>query len=771
MIQKILSIQNVGLFQNGVSNNPAEFGKVTLIYGENGRGKSTLAAVIHSLSTSDAGRIKARKTIDVVGEPLVAMLVNLTGQNSQVEFKNGAWTGTPPSILVFDSEFVEQNVYSGFEVRTDQRQALLEFALGDQLVSLKNKVDQMTHDIDAATTRRSAAEKILNTMKGTLSLQAFIDLRMDPDAQKKIDALSKRLGAAKVSQVLLGRRDPASMPSFDFDVQNVFILLSKTLDDVEKSAEQIVRNHLQKHSTEGVEDWINQGQDYVGLTECPFCGQSLAGLELIKSYQSYFSREYKKLKGETESIGEALQTAFAESTVESLKSNVATNDARIDAWKDQLPLTNPKLDDDTILALAKSVGSNLGALVAKKQLQPLEKIGSETEKQAIQEAISNVNKKIADYNAQVGDLTQEIAKFKMTLSSENIVTLQNDIRNFESVKKRYSADAVGAIEDYQSAHTNKGELETKKTEIRQQIDQLMQSTLQQYEGSINQLLYNLGAEFAIKKLKPSYIGSGEPRSEYGLEIRGQEVRLGTRLDITDKHAFGTTLSESDKRTMALAFFLARLEADSNLSDRIVVLDDPVSSLDRNRMHQTTGIAAVLAPKCKQLIVLSHDPHFLRDIRDGLSRLRPTPIVPKIFGILRVQQGYSSFGDCDIDDVCSSDYYRHHKIVSDYVDGKQTLPLPEVAKAIRPLVEGYYHRRFPRSIPRRTTLGNIIQLVHNASPQNPLANLKKILGEITEVNEYTSQFHHDGTNDGTVNVVDGQLRPYANKALSLIYENG
>ena len=44
MLKKILKLQNVGLFHDGT---PAQVdaAKVTLIYGENGRGKSSFAAV------------------------------------------------------------------------------------------------------------------------------------------------------------------------------------------------------------------------------------------------------------------------------------------------------------------------------------------------------------------------------------------------------------------------------------------------------------------------------------------------------------------------------------------------------------------------------------------------------------------------------------------------------------------------------------------------------------------------------------------------------
>lgn len=771
MIQKLVRLQNVGLFQNGLPNNPIDLHKVTLIYGENGRGKSTLASVFRAVSTGDADRMNARKTLDVSGQPSVEVVVNIGGNNRRLEFANSTWTDKVPQMLIFDPEFVEQNVYSGFEVRTEQRQSLLEFALGDQLVSLKNKVDKITGEIEKATNRRSSAERVLNTVKGTLNLQQFIGLPEDPNIERKSDELSKRLEAAKSSQQLLQRRNPETLANFQFDVESVFNLLSKTLEDIEQSSGEIIRTHLQKHNAEGLEDWISQGQVYMVLEECPFCGQSLRGLELIKAYQSYFNEAYKNLKSEIELCAEQVQTVFADGTIDSLMSNVTTNDAKIDAWKDQLPLTSPKLDSVKLRSLVKSIRDQLTNLLSNKRLQPLEKIGSATERQTIEHCISDANKIIDDYNTVLNQVTREIAQFKTTLSSENIVSLRNQLQQLETVQKRHSHDVKRTVQEYRAADGERGRLETEKTQIRRQIDQLLQSTLQQYQGTINHFLQVFGAEFRIVQLQHTYVGSGEPRTEYALEIRGQTVRLGTRTDLATTHSFATTLSESDKRTLALAFFLARLEAEPNLSDRIIVIDDPVSSLDRNRRNKTLGTFIDLTAKCRQLIVFSHEPYFLRDIRDRLTRLRPTPITPKILGIWRAQQGYSSFGECDLDDICSSDYYRHHKIVADYVDGKSTLPLRDVAKAIRPLLEGYYHRRFPRRIPKKTTLGKIIELANRASGSDPLVFLKPILEQISEVNDNTSQFHHDNTDDSTVTVVDAELKQYAEKALKLIYQNG
>jgi wobble nucleotide-excising tRNase len=132
----------------------------------------------------------------------------------------------------------------------------------------------------------------------------------------------------------------------------------------------------------------------------------------------------------------------------------------------------------------------------------------------------------------------------------------------------------------------------------------------------------------------------------------------------------------------------------------------MSSMDLNRRYQTIRRVASLAIKCKQLIVLSHDAYFVRQLRDSLRDQRP-PITPRILEITRVENGYSAFRDCNLDEICESDYYRHHRLVAEYAGGSSSANIRDVAKAIRPLLEGYLHRRFPEHIPRNLMFGKII----------------------------------------------------------------
>jgi hypothetical protein len=96
----------------------------------------------------------------------------------------------------------------------------------------------------------------------------------------------------------------------------------------------------------------------------------------------------------------------------------------------------------------------------------------------------------------------------------------------------------------------------------------------------------------------------------------------------------------------------------------------------------------------------------------------------------------------------------------------------VAKAIRPLMEGYYYRRFPDAIPRGMTLGNIIARVVDPVTTGPLVNLRPLVPRLNELNKYAREFQHD-TNEAseTAPVIDSELLPWATESLNLIHVNG
>lgn len=231
--------------------------------------------------------------------------------------------------------------------------------------------------------------------------------------------------------------------------------------------------------------------------------------------------------------------------------------------------------------------------------------------------------------------------------------------------------------------------------------------------------------------------------------------------------FKTSLSEGDKRTLAFAFFIASAESDPSLSSKIIVIDDPMCSLDLNRKQQTRTVLKRIHDTCEQLIVLAHDIHFLRNIQDDVLRTsQPNDV--KTIKLKSVTNRYSDIDDINIEQECESAYFKCHRILKEFQAGMSPNSM-EVAKSIRPMLEGYLHRRFPKIINSGLLFGDVVKLINNAQPPSPLIHAQNITAELNEINRYAGQFHHD-TNPSAeqVQVVEGELLSFVDRAISVIH---
>ena len=100
---------------------------------------------------------------------------------------------------------------------------------------------------------------------------------------------------------------------------------------------------------------------------------------------------------------------------------------------------------------------------------------------------------------------------------------------------------------------------------------------------------------------------------YYLKISNFDVRSESD-SVSLKH----TLSEGEKNSLALSFFLARLALKPNLDDYLIVFDDPISSLDYNRRNVTINLLSSYARKANQFILSSHDLNFIKDFTLRIS---------------------------------------------------------------------------------------------------------------------------------------------------------
>ena len=760
MLKRIEHIKGTGLLHNA-NGKPYEFHKATLVYAENGRGKSTLSSVLRSCATGDVSLVINRKTLDGT-EPQDVVLQLDNGH--KVNFTNGAWSAIHPELVVFDSDFVEKNVYSGGQVSTEHRKNLLDFALGTSAVTARKRVDVATESVKTITTQVSAIEASLKGYHAGISLAEFEKLQPVADADQQISALQKRIAATANNEALQKKSAPSQIPIPSFDIDSLFTILNTTLEDVEADAEKIVRQHITNHGGSQVENWISQGQQYEKADSCPYCAQSLKNVDLIKAYRTHFNQAYSDLKNKVSQLSVGVDTRTSDQVIEQFASALDTVNAVIDGWAEHVKYEKIAFDKEALLERVRELRGKLANLAKLKEQSPLESVGSPEEKQeatAIWESILSTMEKC---NQAISGVGKDIDDFKIKLNTENAQQIQAQIVKLELTKKRQEQQVADLISKLTTARASKVTADKEKVDAKDALNKLMKATLDKYCEAINKLLINFGASFEIAKLDFNYYGLGVPRTEYGLLLRGKEVSLSGGVP-----DFRTALSDGDKRTLAFAFFVASIQSDPDINKKIVVIDDPISSLDHNRRRQTRTILKKIYDISEQLIVFAHDLYFLRDLRDDLLD-KAGQIPTQTIKLKHAQGGYSDFDSLNIDKECEAAYFRHHRLLDEFLNGVSTADHHDIAKAIRPMLEGYLHRRFPARISKGLLFGQIVQIIKDAQLPNPLAHAQGLVDELNEINSYAGQFHHD-TNPAadTVVVIEAELRTFTTRALNLVHK--
>jgi wobble nucleotide-excising tRNase len=174
----------------------------------------------------------------------------------------------------------------------------------------------------------------------------------------------------------------------------------------------------------------------------------------------------------------------------------------------------------------------------------------------------------------------------------------------------------------------------------------------------------------------------------------------------------------------------------------------------------------MAVECAQVIALGHDAHFLRELKRAVTKKKVGATME--LALQRDGEDYSYLDEFDLDEYCSSEYYKHFILVERFVGGDNTVSLSEVAKALRLLIEGHLHRCFPKRFKEGLTVGEMLDQVQNASAPNPLTRLQHLLPELVTFNDFASAFHHDTSGGYTKTETNAaELLPFAQGALSFI----
>jgi wobble nucleotide-excising tRNase len=756
MLESICQVKGIGLLHDANGRNQ-KLRKASFIYADNGRGKSTLASLFRSCSTNNPALVLNRRTINGTQNPEAVFRFS-NGQHST--FQNSSWDTDRPEFLVFDADFVEQNVYAGGQVTADQRKNLLQFALGSSAVVAQQEYAQADHSSQIAINAVRETVSQLAVFHQGLTLTEFQKIADVPDADTQVFFLNERIVETQNIKRIQAKALPQLLALPSLNVEPIFNILGTSLTNIDLTAEQQVKEHINKHSKDRFEKWVSDGHAYGEEDNCLFCNQPLDGVQLIQAYRSYFNQDYNQLKSNVAGLSGLINTACSNQVISHLKALFETASAVIDGWQEHIEIALPVFNEN----LARRALSNILALLEelrnKKEANLLDGIGEVGDRATVATEWKSILDTIAICNESISNATRKIAEYKDNLATLNAQDLQQKIRALDLAKVRYRQDVVNILSQLAEQKTQDADAKIEKQEKKVKLNQLLQVTLERYKDRINELLRGFGAQFRIPNIDFNYHGG--LRSDYVLQMRDENIALnGGTPD------FKTSLSEGDKRTLAFAFFIASAESETDLASKIIVIDDPMCSLDLNRKRQTRTVLKRLYDNCEQLIVLAHDVHFLRSLRDDVLR-KGSPGNVKCLKLKAVANRYSDFDEINIDQECESAYFKCHRMLGEYIAGNSQSSM-EIARSIRPMLEGYLHRRFPRMIKRGLLFGQIVNQIKTAQLPSPLVHAQNITAELNEINLYAGQFHHDTSPEADqVQIIDSELLSFAERAIQVVH---
>jgi wobble nucleotide-excising tRNase len=433
MLKKIIAVKNVGRFINSAHTGVQECLKTTLLLGGNGFGKTTLASILRSNGTNDPAIIIGRTRLGATSEPDVELLLDF----GKAIFRRGAWSASVPEFLVFDSAFISDNVHAGDVVDLEQRRNLYRVILGKEGVGLALDEERLAGMSRDHSSEINATEKAIKShAPAGMKIPDFIALPVEADVDAKIAAQSKTIEAVKAAAELKARAGLSliTLPALPADLD---ALLGKTLKGIAEDAQKKIAAHIKRHEMGGDgEAWLQEGVRYIADENCPFCGQGLKGIALVKAYQQVFADSYEEMKASADKARIAVESAFGDRASGAIGTQIEANNGAVEFWSRycKLPKLVPSKD---LPAAISALGAAARARLAKKIATPQEAVSEDDAYTKALKQFEATRSAVNTYNEAVNRANAEISTKKEAVAGGDLKKEEATMARLNAQKKRH----------------------------------------------------------------------------------------------------------------------------------------------------------------------------------------------------------------------------------------------------------------------------------------------------------------------------------------------
>jgi wobble nucleotide-excising tRNase len=760
MIRRIRLLRNIGQFDSMAAAATMDLRRLVLIYAENGRGKTTLAAILRSLSNGDPIAITERRRLAAEHSPHVVL--DCDGGPPDAMFQDGAWNRTLPHLALFDDVFVDANIHSGLAVDARHRQNLHELVLGARGVALSRTIQDLVARIEQHNRAlREKAAAIPDAVREGFPVDDFCALSKLPAVDAEIVATERALAAARDQDavrttslfVTLG------LPAFAPDA--IDRILQRDLPSLGATAEAQVRMHVATLGPGG-EEWLSDGVQRLTLAvdpgPCPFCAQNLTESILIAHYRAFFSVAYRDLKQEVADELAGVGRSHGGDVPAGFERAVRVAGERRRFWARFCAVPEIAIDTAAVVRDWNAAREAVIAALAAKEAAPLERRALDQDARNAIAAYDAQRQRISELSAALVAANDSIRVVQEQAAEANSDVIARDLARLRATRTRHTADIDRACVDYLAEKDAKVRTEGGREVARNELDAYRTTAFPASQTAINVYLRRFNAGFRLDSVTSTSTRGG-PACTYSVLINERPVPVGGANLPEGEPSFRNTLSSGDRNTLALAFFFASLEQDPDLASAVIVIDDPISSLDDHRSLATVQEVRRLSERAGQVMVLSHDKRFLCRLWEGA-----VPTTRVALEIERDGTG-STLRSWDVNRDSVTEHDRRHALLQEYVtsgNGDQR----EVAKAIRPHLEAFLRVVRPEQFPPGRLLGPFLDLCRQRIGQPNEVLDQQATRELGELKEYANRFHHD-TNPAweTEMINNAELRSFVERGLA------
>ena len=253
-------------------------------------------------------------------------------------------------------------------------------------------------------------------------------------------------------------------------------------------------------------------------------------------------------------------------------------------------------------------------LKLKNKYESIKKVdiaGYQDIKKKINDIIINYNTKLEEYNKHsaeyIGNLTIESI-------NTNIANLEKEYTENINIFNRNKYN--DKYEEYLKNLVKIKENEKKSKKLKNDFETTQSSFIGKFFTDINTYYDRLGSRNFIIEQETTKQGI---KKIYTVKLKYKNKEIEDLRFV---------LSDSDKRALALSIFLSKLKNEDNLDKFIIVMDDPITSFDNERMSLFINILKEF-DKANQIIVLTHYADFYKKLVELLYAVKPLPSLLKI----------------------------------------------------------------------------------------------------------------------------------------------